>query len=252
MDYLKGEIMSQNVYDFEEAKWINKKFEIPEETEIIKYMSFTKFINLLEFEALFSNNVENFEDKFEGQMPEGFYKNWPHKSVEVSKQHIKAMNKIRKCYANCWNNFGEIESYALWRIYGESKESVAIKTSIRNLKEALENKDVMVYKIEYIKSYEDKKTDIEPPFYFTQDRFTRVTEVFKHSSYNYEREIRALFYATENVSGKSLKVNLSKLIDEIYINPYAEDWFVNLVNRVVKGKDEIKYKNILKSAIKFN
>ena len=30
MDYLKGEIMSQNVYDFEEAKGINKNFEIPE------------------------------------------------------------------------------------------------------------------------------------------------------------------------------------------------------------------------------
>ena len=57
---------------------------------------------------------------------------------------------------------------------------------------------------------------------------------YKRKSFEYENEVRAIV-KRRNISEKGIyiPINIEKLIDRIYVSPYAPEWFVAVVKSVV-------------------
>lgn len=225
--------MSANVYTPEDAEKINNGYTPSDDTEIIRYMNFSKFMHLITFKKLYFRNVKEFEDKYEGMMPEGFFKNWDEKSAVSYRTMIKILDKVRTAYASCWNSFENTESYALWRIYTDPDAGIAIKSSIKRLRTSLNDDDLKIYTVRYLKSFDDKNEDIEIPFVFKEDSFYRVKEACKLNTYGYEKEIRAIKFGKTSESGIELSVDTNELINEIYLSPFANEWFKELVKEII-------------------
>lgn len=242
--------MSANVYTGEDVENINKQYIPDDDTEIIRYMDFSKFMNMITSKKLYFTKVTEFEDKYEGKMPEGFFKNWKEDSIKSYKGLMKVTDEKRNAYASCWNDFEKTESYALWRIYTRPDSGVAIKSSVGRLKKSLSDKNISIYKAKYIESYENRNEDIEIPFQMIGNSFTRVKQVCKLSAYAYENEIRAIMFDEKSQHGMNIQIDLNELIESIYISPYAGSWFFDLVKDTLKIKEYgISEKKIMKSNI---
>ena len=190
-------------------------------------------------------------------MPEGFYNGWPDDNIAGHKRTSEAFRNFISTYVSCWNR-ADFESYAFWRIYTNPTTGIAIKSTTKKLKNALNNVDIKLYKTEYIKSLEDKTDDKEPPTYLnivkrasSMDISHRVKEVYKYEPYRYENEIRAVYIEYSNKKGLAFPVDVNELINEIYISPFASVSFNMLVKSVLEKIDkEIAKKPIINSTIK--
>lgn len=247
--------MARNVYLKNDMDSINMNFQLDDNTILFRYMDFSKFVKLLEDKRLFFCNTNYFEDKLEGEMPEGFYKGWPDYMKEGHKSIADAINKAQKAFICCWNK-SEEESYALWKIYTNPVTGVAIKSTIGDLRKALNNGGIELYKVKYIKSFEESDESLEPPFYFRENKdgmpiTSRVKEVYKLSSYKYEDEVRAVYIKNSKEIGLDFEVDLVQLVNEVYVSPFAPKWFVELVQKLVKEpKYQIADKEVKQSDIK--
>lgn len=228
--------MSRNVYPEEIMENIEKEYRIDDEAEIIRYMDFSKFMNILIKKELFFCNAEKFEDKYEGEVPNGFYNLWSDKKKQFHKERDEILNRV--AYINCWNNFECGENYAMWKLYTHPDTGVAIKTTAGHLIKALNDSRVDIYKVKYLDSFDEGNLTLELPFYdkFEIGGYTRVKEACKYNPYKYENEIRALYYDENDGSvGKNIGISVDTLVDEIYISPYAQTWFEELVRDVVQN-----------------
>lgn len=248
--------MSRNIYFEKDISLINTEFEASEDITIFRYMDFSKFMDLLENKSVYFCSSKCFEDEYEGKMPEGFYKNWPEDIRNEHKTISTEFEKVYGTYISCWNE-AKNESYALWKIYTNSHTGVAIKSTVGDLKKALNNDSIKIYKVRYINSFSSIDENHEPPFYFRETEKEpnvlinrRVKEAYKLKSYEYENEIRAIYLDVSKSGGKRFEVDLNKLINEIYISPFASDWFAELIEKI-KNNDsyDISNKPIHKSKI---
>lgn len=247
--------MSQNVLGYGQIDNINKMAEATEDTAIFRYMDFSKFMDLLENKKIFFCNAKYFEDEYEGTMPEGAYPKVSEKYKERAKYLSDMRRKDIHGYVSSWNQ-GEEESYALWKIYTKPETGIAIKTTVGALKKALNNEDIKIYNVQYIKSFDDTNENYEPPLYFQTKRqddlgpgYIRVNEVYKLNSYKYEEEIRAVYLYKGDLQGLPFDVDLNSLISEIYISPFASKWFYDLVEKIKINNPYISEKPIHKSEI---
>lgn len=246
--------MSRTILCKTQIEEIENKFKVSDDTPIFRYMDFSKFMNLLENKNLFFCNAEYFEDEYEGKMPEGFYNGWSKESIDRHKPLEEKLNEAFKSYISCWNE-GEVESYSLWKIYTNPNTGVAIKSTVGDLKKALNNDSIKIYKTEYV-NFNENKVDCEPPIYSREAKdglmISRdVREVYKDKPYTYEGEIRAIYITNSKKNGINFDVNLSTLINKIYISPFAPKWFDNLIKKVIENdRYEISNKPINKSKIR--
>jgi len=219
-----------------------------------RYMDFTKFISLLESESLFFSRADKFQDPFEGATPlnnihlrelrlNSYLSLHPDNDREDylrrMKIHFKNKAHLRKRVAvNCWhqNNY---ESEAMWKLYVPSGEGIAIRTTIKNLKNSLANYDepMEISNVNYINYERD----------LIHENLTLAPFITKRKSFEHEREIRALIYrpgddlnthveysfSTIDL-GIFVPLNLNILIKDIYIAPTANEWFSDLIKRVIK------------------
>jgi len=203
--------------------------------KIWRYMDFTKFVSLLEDEALFFCRGDSFEDPFEGSYTklnlEIAATEWGILSLGVSHIYMR----IRQwTMINCWH-MNEHESAAMWRLYAKTNEAICIQSTYERLRQCLDEK-TYIGEVKYI----DYNTDAIPEY----DSVSAF--LHKRKSFEHEREVRAIIQelptTSENYenydaappdSGISKKVNLDQLIEAIYIAPFSPAWFHGLVKKVV-------------------
>lgn len=248
--------MSRTILGKTQIDEIENKFKASDDTPIFRYMDFSKFMDLLENKHLFFCNAQYFEDEYEGKIPEGFYKGWSKEARDGHEPLSEMINEYFKGYISCWNK-GEVESYSLWKIYTNPNTGIAIKSTVGDLKKALDNHSIKMYKAEYV-DFKEKEVDCEPPCYSREVAnenglmITRdVVEVYKDMPYAYENEIRAVYITNIEKNGINFGINLSTLINEIYISPFASEWFDKLVHKIAKKECyNISDKPICKSEIR--
>ena len=110
-----------------------------------RYMPFSKFISLLVYHAIWFSKLNILQDEFEGMMPLATKQMMQAHHQELKKpfppeQHWQfdemassnEQDSRELCIVNCWF-LGENESDRMWREYGGGKESVAIKSTIKQL-----------------------------------------------------------------------------------------------------------------------
>jgi hypothetical protein len=221
------------------------------DVKIWRYLDFTKLISLLDRKALFFPRAYDLNDPFEGVM------------TRINKKAMEEMIKqyplLRETFPdfrkhvmiNSWH-MNDFESAALWKIYLSSVEGVAIQTTFTKLVNSFElHKEDNIY-IGIVKytDYENEVIDmgnIFNPF------------LHKRKSFEHEKEIRAIILKLPPIVkakmdfdadyGKGLYVNvdLDNLIEKVYISPYSEEWFYDLVCSITK-KYELKAE-VIKSSL---
>lgn len=207
---------------------------------IWRYLDVSKFIDLIINESLYFPRTDKFDDIFEGSLPSPSVLARKNQLEEISPNgnihDSKFWNKIgiesKKKYAiSCWQ-MNDFESAAMWKIYLKTNEGVAIQSTYQKLNLCLNKLDKPVYI--GIVNYIDYDNDLI-------DWGNRMVPFFyKRKSFYHEQELRALIrWADYNLDNGGIKIpiDLSLLIENIYVSPTAPKWFHQLVKDIIKGKD---------------
>ena len=203
----------------------------PDEAILWRYMDFTKFVSLLDREELFLARPDELGDPFEASLTRA---NIQSLDIQVA-SIVKAL--ATRVGINSWHE-NEFESAAMWRLYSREKDGIAIKTFGNFFKDCMiDERDIHIGRVNYI-NYETEFSFIDnavQPFFC------------KRLSFAHEHEVRAVYIDIPEGSYKGdmsdypegfdvgvyYKVDLSLLIQEIVVAPYATNWFLELVKSVL-------------------
>lgn len=238
----------------------------PGNTIVWRYIGLEKFLDLLTHHRLFFTNARNFTDGYEVSLPANIVAS---KRKELSKKGLTGRDFEEELAAfewtnrpmrdltlvNCWS-LGQDESYALWKIYlGGFRAGVAIRTNLSRLRKSLEGgndpfpEDIYVGKVQYKRFFPEKDLS----------RFSLVTT--KRQFYEYEKELRLFilhFPKSEGgikppydfSVGRHINVDLSILIDRLYLSPFVAPWFSESMKRILSKVAPFLPERIVASSIR--
>lgn len=209
----------------------NQNINLPVDPKTIvwKYLDLSKFLDLLMSQKLFMSRSDKFEDQYEGTFSEPTFE----EIRKLSKDNPDFLNfyKIHreKVAISSWH-INEYESFAMWQIFTQNSEGIAIQSTIERLQNALEPEINFKQYIGEVNYIDYKKEYI--PF---DDMFFPF--LFKRKSFQYEREVRIITDIENNDitlnEGLKINVDIVQLIEKIYIHPKSENWYKNLVIQLV-------------------
>ena len=209
----------------------------PDNAVLWRYMDFTKFVSLLDKSALFFARADKLGDPFEGSLPDStrhaarqFHEGYPD-SLQRMFNAIK--QKAQFMLMSCWHE-NDYESAAMWRLYSKDDSGIAIKTDFHSFKSSFTcSTEVLIGSISYL----DYETD---PFPYNSPLAPFLS---KRKSFEHEREVRAIIQIPPPEDGNACpegifdvgnyyKVDLSLLVQEVVVAPYAPKWLLELVGSV--------------------
>lgn len=237
-------------------------FERPdnENIKIWRYLDFTKFVSVLDKQALFFTRADRLPDPFEGSYSKAnielrpiIYKDISKDSFDKIQRPLQIFSKeIRRfTIMNCWH-MNEYESAAMWKLYLKTDEGVAIQSTFKRLTESFYNyaeHDVYIGKVNYI-DYETEWLPEGNAFY---------PFLHKRKSFEHERELRAIIQKvptkddkidlTQEIFdiGAYITVDLDILIEKIFVSPPTPKWFNEVVKSIV-DKYNLK-KEVIQSSL---
>ncbi|MFI0490422.1 hypothetical protein [Flavobacterium sp.] len=209
----------------------NPNIKLPEDPNTIvwKYLDLSKFLDLLMSQKLFMSRSDKFEDQYEGTFSEPTYEEI--KKLSVNNPDFLNFYKTHreKVAISSWH-INEYESFAMWQIFTQNSEGLAIQSTIGRLEKALLPEKKFEQYIGEVNYIDYKKEYI--PF---DDLFFPF--LFKRKSFQYEREVRIISDISANNikinDGMKIDVDICQLIEKIYIHPKSENWYKNLVIELV-------------------
>lgn len=210
----------------------NPNINLPEDpnTVVWKYLDLSKFLDLLLSQKLFMSRSDKFEDQYEGTFSEPTFEEIKKLSIDNPDFLNYYKTHREKVAISSWH-INEYESFAMWQIFTQNSEGLAIQSTIGRLQQALgpeTNFNQYIGKVNYI---DYKKEHI--PF---DDLFFPF--LFKRKSFQYEGEVRIITDIGESDikinDGLKINVDINQLIEKIYIHPKSENWYKNLVIQLVK------------------
>jgi hypothetical protein len=207
-----------------------------------RYMSTQKFSDLLEKSSLFFSRADKQTDAYEGTTTQHFQENFRELSFYKNAEDFRAREAkfnewVRQwVFINCWH-LNETESEAMWRLYGNPNEAVAIQTTYRKLAQALPCK-VSIGLVRYV--------DFET--YQLKAGNGAHLYAIKRQAFAHEREVRAIFEdwnnpkidpvdgelkigmcVTNKEPGHLVKVDLSALFECVRVAPKSSDEFLEVI-----------------------
>lgn len=202
---------------------------VPDNIVIWRYMSLEKFLSLIKNEELYFCRADLFEDKQEVTLPiidKEFFR-----YSEENKKYWE--NERKRHFVNCWIESPH-ELSLMWTAY--AKNGIAIKSSVGNLKSSFNDSSENIYlsRVKYIDYDNESSQDTYAPLNVLKLVFT------KRSLFKQENEIRLLHSDYENkdrdIRGKSIKVDINVLIDEIVTSPNTDDNFLDMIETWLQSK----------------
>ncbi len=218
--------------------------ELSGDAVLWRYMSFAKFMSMLDSRSLFLSSIASVDDQFEGSLPRGnvLLHRWLREreasaDSERGSPDIEefARRRRRSVVVNCWHR-SEHESVAMWRLYAGGREGVAVRTTAADLRGCfLESPPTFVLPVRYIDFDEDTVDEIND--------FPRY--LVKRKPFEFESEVRAIKFDVPMKDGEidrspesyrrpgvRNKVDLGLLMGEVIVAPGAGSWFFELVTEV--------------------
>lgn len=205
--------------------------KLPEDPDTIvwKYLDLSKFVGLLLYKQLFMSRSDKFEDQYEGTFSEPTFE----EIKKLSKDNPDFLDYYKVHRENVvissWH-INAYESFAMWQIFTQKNEGLAIQSTVGRLQKALDfdkNYKQYIGEVNYI----DYKKEYIP---FDNTFFPFL---FKRKSFQYEREIRIISDVSdldiEIDNGLKIDIDICQLIEKIYIHPKSENWYKRLVMDVV-------------------
>ncbi|MDI6034629.1 hypothetical protein QLS91_16240 [Flavobacterium sp. LB2P84] len=227
----------------------NPNIKLPEDpnTVVWKYLDLSKFLDLLMSGKLFMSRSDKFEDQYEGTFSEPTFEEIKKLSIDNPDFLNYYKTHREKVAISSWH-INEYESFAMWQIFTQNNEGLAIQSTIGRLQESLVPEINLKQYIGEVNYIDYKKEHI--PF---DDMFFPF--LFKRKSFQYEGEVRIITDIGKSDikinEGLKINVDINQLIEKIYIHPKSENWYKNLVIQLVKqlGFDFTIEKSDLESEI---
>jgi hypothetical protein len=209
----------------------NPNIKLPQDPDTVvwKYLDLSKFLDLLLSQKLFMSRSDKFEDQYEGTFSEPTFEEI--KKLSINNPDFLNYYKTHreKVAISSWH-INEYESFAMWQIFTQNSEGLAIQSTVKRLQDALipeKNYKQYIGEVNYI----DYKKEYIP----FDDMFFPF--LFKRKSFQYEREVRIITDVADNNiklnDGLKINVDISQLIEKIYIHPKSENWYKKLVIQLV-------------------
>jgi hypothetical protein len=232
---------TRKYYEQIDEQQIYPVFKPPTEPniKIWRYMDFTKFVAMLQNTGLFLSRIDTLEDAFEGSFSKVnkllrplIYK---HKSISQECLSNLIMELRKRVVVSCWH-MNEQESAAMWNLYAKSEEAICIQSTYARLRRNLS--DTMRIGIVQYVDYEK---------YWIEEFEPLLPFLYKRKSFEHEREIRIICNLSgvdRIVEGYKLKespedgiwanLQLSDIVEKVFIAPQADEWFRTLVEKEAK------------------
>lgn len=249
----------------------------PGDREVWRYMDLPSLLWILENEKLhFSLPAEDFDDRYETTLPKAWYeiredqwrhvgKAFDHDPDEFVQRYTNRRENMRNnIYASCWHA-NQTESAAMWELYGASKYTVAIRTTVDGLKQAFQPQNkyaLAVGDVKYVDfdSGEDEidENDMEKIRSVHSGNADSVgLTLLKRKEFAHEKEIRCvvldgvvpswLEHHTDHSPEQNVEppvnipVDVDELIKEIRLSPDAEDWFISTAIEAVENNRNTEF-----------
>jgi hypothetical protein len=224
---------------------------------IWRYMDLAKYLALLQSRTLFFPRANLLGDPFEGSVPRANEAVWqvirelrksnPELSQgwdKVDDGAFEAMRKqtsdffksnVERFFVSCWHE-NQKESAAMWRLYSESTFAVAIQSTYSTLVNSLPSW-VDVGRVKYI----DYAT--------TPIAQGNILYPIMHKRHSFEHECEVRAVAWEMLGGPiggdeirklmtpagiPIAVEPEKLIEKVFVSPFAPVWFTEVVHKATK------------------
>lgn len=215
-----------------------------------RYMDLSKFLSLLTSESIWLAHSDTFKDKKEGvfhsairEELDKIYADFYERDENLLDAGIKNASNfqcylIDNTYISCWHINSE-ENAVMWELYGQSENSIAIKTTVKKLENSLDLEEVMEVALEVAL---DKVEYIEHDSAASHKNY-RQAFFIKRPHFEFEHEARLYLFARDKKDrggaplGYSLNLNINTLIDEVYVHPDSEEWFYSAVQDLVTKYD---------------
>lgn len=218
---------------------------------IFKYLNFDNFINIVANDYLWFSRLDSMEDATEGCYKDinMQIKSCPcgksYKKIEKSIQNEYEKQKVIESfirehfYISCWS-IGSDENFALWKIFTEKNNGIAIKSNLQNVLDSIQSEKIICH----------GRVDYEKKFSLTSNFHSYCFT--KNIQYKYENEYRFIIKEDEKKQQKHIpvKINYKSIIEEIYFSPYIEEWKRNIFNDIIKRFDNSLIAKIKPSKIK--
>lgn len=218
-----------------------------DDTPIWRYMGLGKFASLIQTSQLWFSHTSKFDDPYEGRYSkqaaeEVIRERWGGEFSEEDTEYF--MERDADDYASCWN-IKHNQSVALWKLYIEGNNGVAIKSTVGELRRAVDrlSDQQIEHRMEFGKVNYHITGD-EPMGYYAPV-FTK-REIFEFES-EY-RAVLTVFQSLEDVEidgvkikpnvGIGMKIDLDTLINEIYISPGASGYLREVVECLLKDHEQ--------------
>lgn len=226
-------------------------FETPESSVVVwRYMSFANFVWLLQNSSLWFARADQFEDGWEGEYPAA---NDAVFRAYIGPQLCESLNSPlaeiwrgvkRTVFINCWHGSPH-ESATMWGSYSKSGEAVAIRSTVGSLIRSIRNnpRKIFMGRIKYI----DYQTDLVDP------RNLFAPYLRKRKEFEGEAEVRMIASVIDSAktgsgfrlddyasigdapSGHRIQIDVSSLIEQIYLHPKCPAWFDEVVHKICAG-----------------
>ncbi len=218
----------------------------PLDAVLWRYMDFTKYVSLLEKQALFFARADKLGDSFEGSYSKVNEELRPlfmqrlYDEKEIPEGALKNMadglkNIRRSMLINCWHQ-SSYESAAMWKLYSREEDGITIKTDFNSLKNSFTcSQDIYIGSVNYV--------DYNSHFIPENNAF--FSYLHKRKSFEHEKEVRAINLRSASqddevsmqlyndlISGAYYEIDLSILIKKVVVAPFAPDWFLELIKSV--------------------
>ena len=234
---------------------------LEENAKIWRYMGYSKFLSLLDKSALFFARADKLGDPYEGSYSKAnvkirpiTYQQWPQEDIVAVSKFYELFPKFT--IVNCWHR-NEHDSAAMWKLYLQSNDGVAVQSTISRLTASFKEyniHNIYIGEVEYI-DFENELMRHEGNYY---------AFLFKRKSFEHEKEIRAIIQGIPRKTrgkekgsynfdkplyeeGMNVDVDVDMLIDNIYLPPTCQKWQIELIQSLV-NRFELN-KKVLRSSL---
>jgi hypothetical protein len=236
----------------------------PDEDAVVwRYIDFVKFVSLVDTRTLHLARADMLQDPFEGSLTQAIMMARAAGDTHMQRAfgaHVADRVRGQRGYVfvNCWS-MSEHESAAMWPLYLERGQGVAIRSTFRRLCQSLsrvplaedpDNGGLYAGRVEYIdyatesfKTLVADDSNVLSPFWH------------KRKSFEHEHEVRVLWWDGESLNansptqpngamtekymlgvhpgGVAVDIDLSTLVEEVRVSPLSPAWYLDLLKSVV-------------------
>ncbi len=220
----------------------NPSCKLPDDldTPVWRYMDIDKFYSILDVNALYLCRADLLQDRFEGTysrrqilMDEGWFRKINESHMIESEKERRRKDRL-KTFISCWS-MGHCDLDLMWKGYIRNPPGVAIRSSVRRLKDICDKAaDYWPLDISIV-TYFDHAGGKRINYYGTPSTF-----FYKDNHFRLDNEFRIIHYP--NISGPPpthifFKMDLKDLIENVVFQPRVnESSFKSVMEALKKAR----------------